>query len=392
MAAVAYSLLALSALLVASLLGAEAYSCTCTGCDYGGALPPEPADPCTIGPDYWCLDNNLAKCNLEFVKNIGTCHYSSGICKVEPSLQYFCQNDTTAYSYGGGIINMPPGNFQVLVLALYWAPTSCLSNQTTGGGFCSAYTTKGTIGAQYMDLHGLWPDFSSTYGTPNAPQFPPPSEQGAYQGWTQYCSAADFPGAVNYTNCHVNGNLCPLPNITSQTAYEQCMRQFNVKQCITDESIVQKLKPQLAELAPGYLGADRTFIDHEFAKHGSCVGTYFVKNKTAYFEAGLDLARRTRYNPHGVPALVHKYRGQAVNTSTITKILGKKAVPRCTSSCQLSEIWYCYGRDAAGFPTEPIVCTPGTQGSDSCSVGIYASNNCSQIIIPDFELGPYLAP
>ena len=33
-----------------------------------------------------------------------------------------------------------------------------------------------------------------------------------------------------------------------------------------------------------YLGADRTFLDHEFMKHGSCIGGYLTRNKTAFFE------------------------------------------------------------------------------------------------------------
>ena len=36
--------------------------------------------------------------------------------------------------------------------------------------------------------------------------------------------------------------------------------------------------------APGYYSAPGSFINHEFTKHGSCVGGYLAENQTAFFE------------------------------------------------------------------------------------------------------------
>eukprot|EP00897_Mesotaenium_endlicherianum_P007111 jgi/Mesen1/6428/ME000329S05583 len=391
MAGISAALLLLVVAAISSWEVASGSSCICTREDYAGYLPPQPANPCIIGPSFWCKanSNNIARCNLESVKSIGNCHYGSAKCPVVADVATFCKTEPSALTYYGGMTNIPPGLFGYLALALYWAPTSCLSNQTTGGGFCSSYTTKGKIGAQRLVLHGLWPDYGSLYGVGGTPPPPPASQKGAYQGWSQYCSAANYPGAVDFSKCHANGPLCP-ENTTTQTDYEICMRKHNVTACLVEESVVDALKKDFEAYAPGHLGADRTFLDHEFSKHGSCMETYFVKNKTAYFEASINLAKSLRVQ---APAkLVHASRGRSIKTSLFVHSMRKTSVPRCNKLCQLSEIWYCYGRDAEGFPTELIRCPPGTLASDNCSPGIVGSNNCTSVIIPDFEKGPNKAP
>lgn len=58
--------------------------------------------------------------------------------------------------------------------------------------------------------------------------------------------------------------------------------------------------------------------------------------------------------------------------------------------CAWLQIWYCAGRTADGLVTGLINCPLGTLVSDNCSPGIAGSRNCSNIIIPDFEIGPNL--
>jgi ribonuclease I len=234
-------------------------------------------------------------------------------------------------------------------------------------------------GASHLVLHGMWPDYGSLYTTEPSP----PAFNGSYQGWNQYCTATG-PGKNDYSKCHVNGGLCPWANATfanfTQTSYEQCMRAQNVTQCQVEESTVTALKSDMARYAPGYLGDDRTFIDHEFNKHASCLGGYLTDNKTAFFETAIGLTKILTANGSWADIHVHNNRGSSVDTTSFVASLNNTAIPQCDKNCQLSEVWYCFGRDAAGFPTQLITCPIGTLGSNNC-------RTCPNILIPDYDVG-----
>lgn len=70
-----------------------------------------------------------------------------------------------------------------------------------------AFHQAGQTGAKTLQLHGLWPDFSSLYNSYGTPALPLPSSlAGAYQGWPQYCSPA--PGSSSSqdgSKCHTSG-------------------------------------------------------------------------------------------------------------------------------------------------------------------------------------------
>lgn len=55
-----------------------------------------------------------------------------------------------------------------------------------------------------------------------------------------------------------------------QFAYEFCIRKNNVSTCIVEESVVDSLFNDFAEYGAGFLAPDRTFLDHEWFKHGTC--------------------------------------------------------------------------------------------------------------------------
>ncbi|GAQ83825.1 hypothetical protein KFL_001630220 [Klebsormidium nitens] len=374
------AVLALSALTAVSAQTVSVYNGTYSATTPNNALftGPITPDPCTIGPSYWCLsDANMRRCQVYNV-TVGVCGYSSGKCN-SSSVQDFCAQNPTALRFNGGLTNAPPGKFGYYALALYWAPTSCSANSTAGGGFCSSYTLAGTQGSQNLVLHGLWTDYGSLYTTePAAPAY-----NGSYQGWNQYCSATG-PGRIDYSRCHVNGGLCPWANATAanftQSNYEQCMRANGVTQCQVEEATVSALQADMARYAPGFLGADRTFLDHEFFKHASCVGGYLTDNKTAFFETAIGITKQLTANGSWADVNVHQKRGTAVDTTAFVNSMNNTAIPQCDRNCQLSEVWYCYGRDAAGFPTELITCPIGTLGSNNCK-------SCPQILIPDYSAG-----
>ncbi len=120
--------------------------------------------------------------------------------------------------------------------------------------FCSPYTNLNQPGSERLVLHGLWPTFSTN---------------GNYQGWPQFCSSEKN----DWSNCHIDGNLCPWTNTTrsdfSQGDYEYCLTIENIQQClINGTQILEPERERLKILAPGYLNKFNLFINHEWTKHG----------------------------------------------------------------------------------------------------------------------------
>lgn len=191
------------------------------------------------------------------------------------------------------------------------------------GGFCSRYTMAGSYAATHLVLHGLWADYGAIYDhEPKPPLYngsyqvlcgtqmrcllcfaaavahahgvavtnalcpmlpaplmlascltlsplqprPPPPLKFQRQSWPQYCDGA--------SRCAVVGGACPWPDARgtnfTQHEYEECMRQQHVRGCTVRHRVLRELKHTLAWLAPGYLGSNGTFIDHEWFKHGTC--------------------------------------------------------------------------------------------------------------------------
>lgn len=108
------------------------------------------SDPCLAGPSFWCIpdSDNLKKCNviplylrflrcryhpacifqLEEVKNVGVCGYSSRSCPVARDLKTFCNKNPRALNFGGGLTHVPAGEFGWFVLAMFWPPSFFGSN------------------------------------------------------------------------------------------------------------------------------------------------------------------------------------------------------------------------------------------------------------------------
>lgn len=168
---------------------------------------------------------------------------------------------------------------------------------------------KGNVASRTLQLHGLWPDYGSTYGTYGTPiSAGAPSYSTAYESWSQYCSPNwAVPGSPDYSKCHVNGDLCP-ENITKtqvfycentriyfilsivihpiiflillctvitfiQFNYDNCMAKYNIQPCVTPPEVLSKLGNDFKTYAAGYLGSNGSFLLHEFTKHGSCIST-----------------------------------------------------------------------------------------------------------------------
>ncbi|KAK9823362.1 hypothetical protein WJX72_002208 [[Myrmecia] bisecta] len=266
-------------------------------------LGPTPADACKVGPSVYCLTpENMAICGVDPNTTIYASGYSSGKSPAT-TFEKFCSNKTQALAFNGGISQEPQ----------------------------------------------------------------PPKYAGVYQGWSQYCYSA--PDGYDYSKCHVTGGLCPWANATAanftQSQYEVCMRAEGIKQCQVPSSVPAALRSDFARYAPGYLGDDQTFLDHEYMKHGSCLGGYLGRNITAYFETAVRFAKDLTKPGTFAFDTVHTKRGSSIPYADFVKGLGPIASPQCTKDCKLSEIWYCAGRDASrsAFPTSIVSCPFGKLGS-----------------------------
>lgn len=56
-----------------------------------------------------------------------------------------------------------------------------------------------------------------------------------------------------------------------QFSYEYCMRNYNVTDCLVEDSVINALYSNFTEYAAGFANpGDFTFLDHEWFKHGTC--------------------------------------------------------------------------------------------------------------------------
>eukprot|EP00877_Chromochloris_zofingiensis_P006303 jgi/Chrzof1/1926/Cz10g26160.t1 len=356
-------------------------------------------DPCVIGPSYWCISQNkMDNCGVANTV-VGVCGYSSRDCP-EQTVAEFCRTHPSAKKFNGGLNGSPDGYSAVYVNALYWAPSSCQAN-VSSGGFCAYLATqKGNYAATHLVLHGLWPDYGSLYtpaqGFPNGPP-QPPFYNGSYQvgcscsmvarlqqGLAQWCNSP----SLNASQCAVNGGLCSDPNAfnMTQNQYQQCLRRENRTQCLVPQSVVDALGQNLTTIAPGFVdGGDGTpitpsqMLDHEFFKHGTCAGPQISANMTAYLRIATDLAINDTKSGSVADQCIHQKIGQNVSYAGLRDALADMAALQCTADCKLNEVWYCYGRDRAGLPTGLVRCPIGTLGSASC-----LTRGCTNISIPSY--------
>jgi ribonuclease I len=313
---------------------------------------------CSYGPTFWCRNSNGATCDVANY-TVGVAGYSTRAGIPQQTIGDFCATNANTTRFAGGLNgNLPL--YEYSVLALYWAPTSCSATNSSGGGFCSNYTRAGSYASQNLVLHGLWPDYGS---------------DGLYQGFPQFCNK---PGAYNTSQCSIDGNFCPTKNAnTTQTEYENCIRANNVTQCQVGQDTISLLTPMFARYAPGYLGSNYSFLDHEFFKHATCFGNELSTDQTLFFTTALALTIK-----HTLPGTVaHDFiaaaAGRNVTYKDMVTRLNGVAAPQCNTRCQLSEVWYCVGRDADGYPTDVMQCTAAELAADNCV-------KCLEISIPAY--------
>ncbi|CAF1384808.1 unnamed protein product [Adineta ricciae] len=328
---------------------------------------------CFEGPNFWCLNQTTESlCNFTN-KTIGLCGYSNKRCQVKTG-DSFCKSlppaqQQSPFEFDGGITNADEDLFSYYVLSLYWPPSSCPKKYNATLDllryFCSSYTDIGQPGSERLVLHGVWPTFAT---------------KGNYQGWPQFCSAKD----VDWSKCHINGNLCPWKNTTSneftQGDYENCLSIENIQQCLVNATdVLLPEQERLKLLAPGYLGTRNLFINHEWTKHGSCCSSIFGNNISNYLTHMLDLVDMVTRPGSLTYEYIQRYSGEKIGIDYLVAMLNQTAIINCNSKCELEEVWMCMDRDeTTGLPTRLIPCPSGARNtSDSCKKA-----RCEYVFVP----------
>ncbi|HEY4242574.1 MAG TPA: hypothetical protein VGM88_22300 [Kofleriaceae bacterium] len=158
-----------------------------------------------------------------------------------------------------------------------------------------------------LTLHGLWPNFSEAQaaGKPHA--------------WPEFCGA--------FAHCAKTEDAACAPGVP--------------------------VPPELAAVAPAYVSG--TLATHEWSKHGSCTRLAPAEFFAAELAAIRSIPTIANLRP-GERALADLQRAFGVPPESV--VLG------CSPTCQLTQVAFCLGKDAADHPTGPVSCTPSVSGSD----------------------------
>ncbi|CEM14092.1 unnamed protein product [Vitrella brassicaformis CCMP3155] len=171
---------------------------------------------------------------------------------------------------------VPAGTFDLYVLAEGWAPEWCLT-QGKGSAECTSIK-PGSFAATHFTLHGLWPQYNDTTAAARQPyRFP------------QFCGG--------FASC----------SRRSQKKLPHCRAPADVK------SRFQHLWQRIAPAYSATLNVSGGFIDHEYARHGSCSGlsavAYFALMARAFFLSD-------------TPKLVRQHIGREVSVAAIQNAYG----------------------------------------------------------------------
>jgi len=219
-----------------------------------------------------------------------------------------------------------PGEFDMYVFALTWAPEFCCENpdskecgrngnlEDTGKSHHEPPTPAPNFwGATHLTLHGLWPQYNY-------------SRDGHY--WPQYCSDA------------------PLK-----------------------EEVVQKFKPKWETYAPAYVLKEYLLPKHEWSRHGTCSGLAQLD----YFMSSLLLITE-----QSTPSILINNIGQTITRSEIEQSYGgkDKVALACSDSGALQQAITCYKKDKMGrlVNGQPVTCPQDvlmSKSDNSCGDSIY---------------------
>jgi ribonuclease T2 len=203
----------------------------------------------------------------------------------------------------------PPSEFGFYLLAMTWAPSFCCREPSKQ----ECAQLAGSFAATHLTLHGLWPNFTDE------------QSRGKPRAWPQFCGA--------YAHCEQAEDATCAPDVA--------------------------VPPELAQLAPAYV-ADG-LATHEWSKHGSCTSL----PATGYFAA--ELAAIHAVPSDATPDALRAAIGKDLARDDLQRAFGippESVVLGCDTTCRLTQVGFCFAKDAHDNPTAPTPCTQNVTTSD----------------------------
>jgi ribonuclease T2 len=217
-----------------------------------------------------------------------------------------------------------PSEFGLYLLAMTWAPQLCCDKP----GLEDCATLAGSFAASHLTLHGLWPNYTDE------------QQRGKPRAWPQFCGA--------YQHCEAAEDASCAPAAT--------------------------VPAELAPLAPSYKGSLAT---HEWSKHGSCT----TLSAAEYFAAELAAIRAI---PHdATPEVLRAAIGSGVARDELERGFGippESVAIGCDAHCRLTQVGFCFAKDARDHPTTPIACTANITTSEYDNGCV--TRGCARVNVP----------
>jgi len=226
-------------------------------------------------------------------------------CALAFALAAACHHDKAA----------PPSSFGLYLLAMQWAPNACCAHPGKEAGAESCGALAGSYAATHVTLHGLWPSYTDD------------ESRGRPRPWPQYCGAL--------AHCEHDEDASCAPGVP--------------------------VPPDLAARAPAYITDHGALATHEWSKHGSCTRL----SPAAYFAA--ELAAIRSLPGDGTPDVLSAAAGKDVARADLSRAFGippEAVALGCDAHCELTQVGFCLGHDAADQPTTPIACPHNVLSSE----------------------------
>ena len=189
-----------------------------------------------------------------------------------------------------------------------WAPSFCCGEPAKQ----ECAQLAGSFAATHLTLHGLWPNFTDE------------QSRGKPRAWPQFCGA--------YAHCEQAEDATCAPEVA--------------------------VPPELARLAPAYASGLAT---HEWSKHGSCTSL----PAASYFAA--ELAAIHAVPSDATPDALRAAIGKDLARDDLQRAFGippESVVLGCDTNCRLTQVGFCFAKDAHDNPTVPTPCTQNVTTSD----------------------------
>jgi ribonuclease I len=119
----------------------------------------------------------------------------------------------------------------------------------------------------------------------------------------------------------------------------------------------------LAKYAPGYVTDNGALATHEWSKHGSCTMPLLEPSDYFMAEWGAIVSLPNDATPDALRAAI----GKDLARDDLQRAFGippESVVLGCDTTCRLTQVGFCFAKDAHDNPTAPTPCTQNVTTSD----------------------------